>query len=45
MGYPHRVSIPRHNPLRVGTLEGILGDIAEYLEIDQAELMQELFGS
>jgi hypothetical protein len=44
MGYPHFVAVPRHNPLRVGTLDGILGYVAEYLEIGQDELMQELFG-
>ncbi len=44
MGYTHNVSVPRHNPLRVGTLDDILGDVAEYLEIGQDELMQELFG-
>ena len=43
-GYEHHVSVPRHNPLRVGTLDAILGDVAEYLEIEQDELMQELFG-
>ena len=44
MGYEHSVSIPRHNPVRVGTLGRILGDVAEYLEIGQDELMRELFG-
>ena len=44
MGYEHHVAVPRHNPLKVGTLDGILGDVAEYLEIGQDELMQELFG-
>ena len=40
MGYPHLVAVPRHSPLRVGTLDGILGDVAEYLGIGQDELMQ-----
>ena len=44
MGNEHHVSVPRHNPLRVGTLDGILGDVAEYLGVDQGELKQELFG-
>ena len=43
MGYEHHVSVPRHNPLRVGTLSGILGDVAQYLEIDLDDLTQELF--
>ena len=44
MGYEHHVAVPRHNPMRVGTLDDILGYVAEYLEIGQDELMQELFG-
>ena len=42
-GYEHHVSIPNHNPLRVGTLRRILGDIADYLDIDQDRLVLELF--
>ena len=44
MGYEHHVSVPRHSPLKVGTLDDILGNVAEYLEIGQDELMRELFG-
>ncbi len=44
MGYEHHVSVPRHNPLRLGTLDRIFGDVAEYLDIDEDELKQELFG-
>jgi hypothetical protein len=29
----HHVTIPRHDPLKVGTLAGILGDVAAWLEI------------
>ena len=43
MGYEHHVSVPRHNPLRIGTLSGILGDVAEYLQIDRDELVRQLF--
>jgi hypothetical protein len=44
MGSEHHVSIPRHNPLKVGTLDDIIGNVAEYLEIGQDELTQKLFG-
>ena len=44
MGYEHHVSVPHHSPLKVGTLDDILGNVAEYLEIGQDELMRELFG-
>ena len=46
MGYEHHVSVPRHNPLRIGTLSGIeppVGDVAEYLQIDRDELVRQLF--
>ena len=43
MGYSHRLSIPRHNPMRTGTLNRILNDVAEYLEVEREELMRELF--
>ena len=43
LGYEHHVSVPRHNPLKAGTLSGILGDVAAYLEISQDKLVLELF--
>ncbi|MFQ6028113.1 MAG: type II toxin-antitoxin system HicA family toxin [Dehalococcoidia bacterium] len=42
-GYEHHITIPRHNPLRIGTLSSILGDVASYLEIDREQLALELF--
>ena len=44
MGSEHHVSVPRHNPLKVGTLDDIIGNVAEYLEIGQDKLTQKLFG-
>ena len=43
-GSEHHVTIPRHDPLRVGTLSSILADVASYLEISRAELVNTLFG-
>ena len=43
-GPDHHVSIPRHSPLRVGTLRTILSRVALYLEVSQDELRQQLFG-
>ncbi len=43
-GYEHRVTVPRHNPLRVGTLSEILDDVANYLGIDREVLAREMFG-
>lgn len=43
-GYLHYITIPDHSELRLGTLNAILSDIAEYLGIERARLIQELFG-
>jgi predicted RNA binding protein YcfA (HicA-like mRNA interferase family) len=40
----HHVTIPRHNPLRVGTLAGILSDVAEHFELSREELVPRFFG-
>ena len=42
-GFEHHITIPSHKPLKVGTLDGIVGQIAAYLEIEHQELVQELF--
>lgn len=40
----HHITIPRHNPLRIGTLNAILKDISEHLKISRDELLTSLFG-
>ena len=40
----HHVTVPTHDPLKVGTLSGILGDIAVHLKISRDDLLQKLFG-
>ena len=40
----HHVTVPAHDPLKVGTLSGILGDVAAHLKITRDELLQRLFG-
>ena len=42
-GTGHHITIPKHKPLKVGTLNNILTDIAEYLEINKQSLIIELF--
>ncbi|MDP2168488.1 MAG: type II toxin-antitoxin system HicA family toxin [Thermodesulfovibrionales bacterium] len=39
----HCITIPAHKTLKVGTLSGILKDVASYLEIDFLKLCKELF--
>lgn len=40
---PHSITIPNHNPIKIGTLNNILKDIADYLEIDKNKLIEKLF--
>jgi predicted RNA binding protein YcfA (HicA-like mRNA interferase family) len=40
----HHVTIPRHRPIRVGTLQAILRDIAGHLNKDWRAFSEELFG-
>lgn len=39
----HHVTIPNHDSLKVGTLAGILGDVAAHFQISRDELTQRLF--
>lgn len=43
-GGEHHVTIPDHSSVRVGTLSGILSDVAAHLGIDRAALATALFG-
>jgi predicted RNA binding protein YcfA (HicA-like mRNA interferase family) len=40
----HHVTISNHNPIKVGTLAGILGDVAGHFELSREELLHRLFG-
>lgn len=40
----HHVTVPRHRALRVGTLSGILADVAEHHAIERTLLIERLFG-
>ena len=43
-GGEHHITIPRHQSLRVGTLNAILRDVAEHLDIPRQTLLATLFG-
>ena len=43
-GGEHHVTVPRHSPLRVGTLAAILDDVAAHAGLSRDELLAELFG-
>ena len=40
----HHVTVPRHDPLRIGTLNGILADVAKHFGLTRDELVTRLFG-
>jgi predicted RNA binding protein YcfA (HicA-like mRNA interferase family) len=40
----HSVTVPNHKPLKVGTLNAILNDVADHLGIDKKDLVRQLFG-
>ncbi len=40
----HHVTVPAHDPLKIGTLAAILSDIAAHLKISRDELVRKLFG-
>jgi hypothetical protein len=42
-GGEHHVTIPLHGSLRVGTLSGILADVASHAGITRDELVKQLF--
>ena len=39
----HHITIPRHSPLKVGTLAGILTDVAAHAKMTRQELLDALF--
>jgi predicted RNA binding protein YcfA (HicA-like mRNA interferase family) len=43
-GKTHDLTIPRHKPLRVGTLHEILKDVAQHQKISRENIIAELFG-
>ncbi|MDJ0582028.1 type II toxin-antitoxin system HicA family toxin [Crocosphaera sp.] len=40
----HHITIPAHNPLKVGTLNAILKDIGNHFQINRDELLNQLLG-
>jgi predicted RNA binding protein YcfA (HicA-like mRNA interferase family) len=41
-GSDHHVTIPAHDPLKIGTLNSILHEVAIYLEMDKQDLAGKL---
>lgn len=39
----HHVTVPAHDPIKIGTLNAILRDVAEHAGLSREELLEELF--
>ena len=39
----HYETIPNHKPIKIGTLSGILHNIAEHFDMTKEELMEQIF--
>jgi hypothetical protein len=42
-GKEHFLTIPNHNPVKLGTAQSILADVAKNLNISKQELIEKLF--
>ncbi len=40
----HHLTIPAHDPIKVGTLAEILKDVADHFGLQREELLEQLFG-
>jgi predicted RNA binding protein YcfA (HicA-like mRNA interferase family) len=41
----HHITVPRHNPLKIGTFSAIMADIAQHFAMSREELINVLFQS
>lgn len=39
----HHLTVPAHNPIKIGTLNAILKDVANHFELDREVLLEQLF--
>lgn len=39
----HNLTVPRHEPLKVGTFSAILNDVAKHFSMNRDELIKQLF--
>lgn len=40
----HHITIPNHNPIKIGTLSAILTEIAQFHKLSKQELLNKIFG-
>ena len=39
---PHRIAVPAHTPLRIGTLNAILASVAAHKNVTKEEILKEI---
>ena len=39
----HHITVPKHNPIKIGTMNNILKNIANHFNIKKQELIEKLF--
>ncbi len=39
----HHITIPNHNPIKIGTLSAILNDMALHFKVSKAHIIEQLF--
>jgi predicted RNA binding protein YcfA (HicA-like mRNA interferase family) len=39
---PHRIAVPAHDPLRIGTLNGIVSSIAVHKNVPKEDILKEI---
>jgi hypothetical protein len=42
-GREHHITIPAHSPLKIGTLNAILEDVANFFSMTKEEILKQLF--
>lgn len=40
----HHITIPNHQPIKIGTLNNIINDLSSIFKINKEEMIQKLFG-
>jgi predicted RNA binding protein YcfA (HicA-like mRNA interferase family) len=40
--FPHRLSVPAHTPVRVGTLNGMIRDVSEHKRVSKEDILKSL---
>ncbi|NDJ23204.1 addiction module toxin, HicA family [Nostoc sp. B(2019)] len=39
----HHLTIPTHNPIKIGTLNSILRDVANHFDLEREDILNQLF--